>query len=242
MNFHITDIAHAGDRVVTRLDLAANNLANVSTPGFKSEHLFYATAAINDQEKDKRNTVNTLNFQETKRIDFSQGQLGKTGNKLDMAIEGEGFFTIQQKEGISYTRNGSFAVNKNNELVTKKGLAVLGESGPIKVSGTSVEVASDGTVIVDGVNSGKLKITDFKEPDKLVRVNESQYIDKGNAGAMKAEKYRVENGCLESSNASAVKEMVDMMDIHRTFETYQKIILTLTDLDKISVSRIGKLI
>lgn len=242
MNFNITDIAHAGDRVVTRLDLAANNLANVSTPGFKSEHLFYATAAINDQEKDKRNTVNTLNFQETKRIDFSQGQLGKTGNKLDMAIEGEGFFTIQQKEGVSYTRNGSFAVNKNNELVTKKGLAVLGESGPIKVSGTSVEIAGDGTVIVDGINAGKLKITAFKEQDKLFRVNESQYIDKGNAGGMKAEKYRVENGSLESSNASAVKEMVDMMDIHRTFETYQKIILTLTDLDKISVSRIGKLI
>lgn len=242
MSFYISDISEAAERVMTRLDLAANNIANVSTPGFKSEHLFYAMKALKEQKQEQGNSVNTLNFQETKRTDFSQGQLTKTGSSLDMAIEGEGFFTIQQKTGVSYTRNGSFAVNKDNELVTKTGLAVLGESGPIRISGKSVEVDSDGTIIVDGNTTGKLKITVFKEPDKLIRANEGQYMDEGNAQASKAEKYRIAGGCLESSNVSAIKEMVDLMDTQRTFETYQKIILTLTDLDKISTNKIGKLI
>lgn len=244
MSYDISEVANSGPRAMMQLDVAAHNLANVSTPGFKSEHLYYAIKEINAQGKGDNNTVPSaaaLTFQGTKVMDLSQGLLEKTGNSLDMAIEGEGFFTIQQKSGITYTRNGSFVINKDNDLVTKTGLKVLGESGPIKISGKSIEIDSDGTIRVDGNTAGKLKIVAFKNTNDLVRANEGQFIDNGKAGLIKAEKYRVAGGYLESSNVNAIKEMVDMIDMQRSFETYQKIILTLSDLDKISINKIGKL-
>jgi flagellar basal body rod protein FlgG len=174
--------------------------------------------------------------------DLSQGVLEKSGNNLDMAIEGEGFFSLQQKTGTVYTRNGSFVINKNNELVTKNGVNVLGESGPIKINGTSIEIDSDGTIRADGNTAGKLKIAAFKNPGYLTRANDGQYIDEGKAGLIPAEKYRVAGGYLEASNVNAVKEMVQMIDMQRSaFETYQKIILSISDSDKISTSRIGRL-
>ena len=118
----------------------------------------------------------------------------------------------------------------------------MGESGPIKINGKNVEIDTDGTVRVDGNITGKLKIVNFKNPGELTRAGEGQYLDSGSAGLMNAEKFRVAGGYIESSNVNPIKEMIKMVDIQRDFETYQKVILTASDLDKISTNRIGKLI
>ena len=236
MGFDTSDIAIAGSRKLTQLDVIANNLANISTTGFKSEHLYYAMKGKSAQESARSDLGLTSIV-----IDFAQGTLQKTGNPLDVAIEGDGFFAIQQNDTTGYTRNGSFVVNKNNELVTKSGAKVQGESGPISINGTQVNIDADGTIQVDGNVAGKLRIVSFANPGQLSRSAEGQYIDNGSAGVKKNDTYRVSGGYLETSNVNAMKEMVEMIDGHRSFESYQKIIQTMSDLDKLSTSRIGRL-
>ena len=237
MRYDVNDIAIAGARKLTQLDFVANNVANAGTAGFKAEHLYYAMKGKAAQENSRIDLGPT-----TTKIDFAQGTLNRTGNKFDLAIESEGFFTIQTKNGITYTRNGSFMLNKNNELVTPAGDYVMGESGKIVISGESVGIDGDGSIQVDGSVAGKLKITSFSNPGDISHADAGQYMDSGKAGPKKADNYKIASGYLEMSNVNAVKEMVDMIDIQRTFETYQKIILTMSDLDKISTNRIGKLI
>jgi len=236
MGFDIRDIAQAGSRKITQLDYVTHNLANVATPGFKSEHLYYAIKNNQTQET----FVDALGPMIASK-DFSQGTLQKTGRELDLAIEGDGYFVIEKKTSTAYSRNGSFVLNNKNELVTSGGDYVLGESGHIVINGNSVQIGADGTVTVDGNTAGKVKIVAFEKPGNLTRGPEGHYIDDQAAGVKKAENSRIAAGYLEMSNVSAVKEMIEMMDVQRSFETYQKIITTLADLDKISTNRIGKL-
>jgi flagellar basal-body rod protein FlgG len=246
MGYEIIDVANAGARAITQLNSVANNLANSSTSGYKAENIFYRVMKeASAQGKNVDNSwllVANHKVEGVNIVDFSQGTLLKTGNSLDAAIDGEGFFSIQQKNRTTYTRNSSFNISRNGELVTSNGLNVLGESGPIKINGKTVEIDTDGTVRVDGNITGKLKIVNFKNPAELMRAGDGQYVDNGNAGLMKAERYRVAGGYIEASNVNPIKEMIKMVDIQRDFETYQKVILTASDLDKISTNRIGKLI
>lgn len=237
MSYDVNDVAVAGARKLTQLDFIANNLANISTNGFKSEHLYYAIKGRQAQEGARSDLGRT-----STTIDFAQGTLQRTGNLLDMAIEGDGFFAIEQNNGATaYTRNGSFVTNKNKELVTKSGAKVLGESGKIVINGSHVNIDADGTIRVDGNMAGKLKIVSFTDASQLTRGAEGHYIDDGSARLKKSDASRISGGYLETSNVNAMKEMVEMIEGHRSFEAYQKIIQTMSDLDKISTNRIGKL-
>lgn len=238
MLYDVTDVARAGARKLTQLDFVTNNMANASTSGFKADHLYYAMKGKSAQEGAPIALGPTAS-----RADFSQGTLRVTGNAFDLAIEGDGFFVIQSKQGKTYTRNGSFILNKNKELVTQSGDYVLGESGnKIIIDGNSITIDKDGSVYADENMAGKIKIAAFKDPYALVRAADGHFADDGNAGVKNAGSYSIAGGHLEMSNVNAVREMTDMMEIQREFETYQKIILTLTDMDKISTNRIGKLI
>lgn len=237
MLYDVTDVARAGARKLTQLDFVAHNIANASTSGFKADHLYYAMKGKPAQQEVPIGLGPSVS-----RMDFSQGTLRGTGNTFDLAIEGGGFFTIQGQQGNTYTRNGSFVLNKNNELVTKTGDYVLGDSGKIVINGQDVQIDKNGTVHADGAPVGKFKIASFADPHALVRSAEGRFVDDGQAGLKNAADYSIASGYLEMSNVNVAREMTDMMEIQRAFETYQKVILTLTDMDKISTSRIGKLI
>jgi flagellar basal-body rod protein FlgG len=174
-------------------------------------------------------------------VDYSQGSLQKTDNALDVAIEGEGFFAVQAGQGVAYTRRGNFAVNKNSQLVTQSGLPVLGKQGPITISGGNVDIGAAGDVSVDGAVAGELRIVRFDNVQALTRTQEGLYSDPGTAGMKNMEKPEIKSRQLEMSNVNAIREMVEMIDIQRSFETYQKVIHTMTDLDKLATSRVGKL-
>jgi len=237
MRYDVTDLGRAASRKLTQLDFVANNIANASTTGFKSEHLYYAMKGKSAQEGASMELGSTVS-----RMDHSQGTVTLTGNVMDMAIEGDGYFTIQTKNGNVYSRNGSFLLNKDNELVTPRGDYVLGDSGKIVISGGNISVDKDGSISADGDFVGKLKISSFKDPHALSRSSDGRFVDNGKAGVRSAGDYKISGSHLEMSNVNAVKEMADMMEIQRTFESYQKVILTLQDMDKISTNRIGKLI
>lgn len=237
MRYDVTDIGLAGARKLLELDFVTNNVANSSTTGFKAEHLYYAMKGRNIHQGASPELGHTVSA-----INFSQGTLQTTGNIFDLAIEGEGFFTVQTKQGRAYTREGSFMLNKNMELVTPQGDHVLGDTGKLVIDGESIKINQEGMIYVDEVPVGKIKVTAFANPQALVRSADGGYIDRGDAAPKNAAGFSVNSGYLEMSNVNAVREMTDMINIQRSFETYQKIILTLQDMDKISTNRIGKLV
>jgi flagellar basal-body rod protein FlgF len=238
MPYDVNSIALAASRKLTQLDFISNNLANSSTTGFKTEHMYFSMNGRAAQEKA------SMKFGPTSSaMDFSAGNMHSTGNPLDVAISGDGFFTVQGKNGVEYTRSGNFVLNSKGELCTTGGDVVLGEQGKIIVNGRVVRIESDGTVNVDGSIAGKLKISAFANPSQIGRSATASFSDKSNkAGVKQAVNYSLLTGSLEESNVNVMKESIEMIDINRSFEAYQKIITTIQDFDKISTNRIGKLI
>ncbi len=218
----------------SQLDVVANNLANVSTPGFKVEHLYQSYKSSPDDSAAGEKTSYMF-------VDYSPGILQKTDNALDVAINGEGFFVIETQAGITYTRKGNFTVNKNKQLVTQSGDYVLGEAGPIKINGRNVNIDNSGTIRVDGMEAGKLKIVSFDNRQKLVKHGDGLFMNNGDASMKKVEKPYVSAGHLELSNVNAIQEMVEMISIERSFEAYHKTMKMMEDMDKLSTSRIGRL-
>jgi len=226
----ISSVASAMDRKIMQMDRVANNLANASTPGFKAEHL-RALQATGAGEVAPTEAA----------VDFTPGLPEKTENALDLLVEGDGFFVIQAKEGLAFTRRGDFTIDRDNRLVTQEGAPVMGENGLITLKKGKVTISRDGSVSVDADVVGKLRIVEFDSRMKLTPLGGSLYRDSGAAGMKPSPRPQVASGILELSNVSMIREMTEMIEINRSFENYQKIILTLSEMDKMSVSRIGRL-
>ncbi|SEM35600.1 flagellar basal-body rod protein FlgG [Syntrophus gentianae] len=237
MSYDVTDVGNACVRTLSKLDYSSNNVANVNTPGFKAEYLNYSVEKSSPTTSDK-----VPSYAQSLFTDYSQGTLQRTDNSLDFAIQGEGFFVLQSDNGIAYTRKGDFTLNEKSELVTKSGDYVLGKSGKIILDGKDIHVDQSGSIQVDGNQVDSLKIVSFENPEVLIHKGEGVFKDNGNGVVKKDFTPNVLNESLEASNVSAIKEMIQMIDIQRTFETYQKLIHTISDQDKLSTGRIGKLV
>ena len=253
-------------------DRIANNLANVNTVGFKKGELRFKDvmeSAVYSQEgsilrNDTSRYLGTLSMgSESYQYvhDFSQGALEKTGNTYDLAIEGDGFFKIRDIDGKeSYTRNGSFIVNSEEYLVTKQGEYVLdvnnrrirmipedwdpelmrdrmeiiiGESGNIEMNSYTQKIPMQ-----------TIGIYDFSDKEDLFEIGDARFVpmDKENNPELKAEKFTVQQGMLELSNASVIKEMINTIQTSRNYESLTKVVSTNNDLLKtaVSVGRISR--
>ena len=231
MSYGIGELANLATNTMSQLDVVSHNLANLSTPGFKVEHLYSG-----DKTPAKPDDVGGKVFIV---VDHTPGLMQKTDNPLDAAIQGEGFFVVESKAGLAYTRKGNFTINKN-QLVTQSGEPVLGETGPIKINGNQVTIESNGTVLVDDAAVGKLRMVSFENRQNLLRRGDGLFMDAGTAKQKVAAADLLPRH-LELANVNAIKEMADMIDIQRSFESYQKVIQTIQDLDKLSTSRVGRL-
>lgn len=238
MPLDIQDVAAAATRSIQQLDTVALNIAHSNTAAYKAIHLSYALQA-DPLSGDGEPGVQYVPYQ---RTDFSPGPIQRTGGALDAAIEGEGFFEIETGEGPAYIRKGSFRLDKDKQLVTPSGEKVLGESGPITIDGKRFEILEDGTLSVDGTKAGKLKVVAFDRPQDLQKRGDQRYVDPGSAGMKVLPNPRVLGQSLELSNVNALQEMVAMIDLQRTFEAYQKIIQTMGDQDRLSTTRVGKVV
>ena len=150
--------ACAGLRTQTEaLELVANNLANSSTNGYRGQQPTFRsllTGAPLASGNPLNLALNHFNVLGGSELDLSPGNLRDTGNPLDLAVEGSGFFAIQTPAGIMYTRDGSFQVSAKGQLVTAQGDVVLGESGPITLPSGAVSISADGTLSVEGAVAG----------------------------------------------------------------------------------------
>lgn len=199
-------------------DAISNNLANVNTSGYKRVSVGFS-AFSNEMAAASRSTSPTPS-QEVKCIvpvpftaqDLSQGVIQSTTNPTNLAIDGSGYFVVSNGKTQELTRSGSFKLDSNGRLSTTDGRAVLGQNGPIRISGTKWDVDPDGSVRVDGVVTDKLLI----KSGSVTRAAEGSAFHG-----------RILQGQLEGSNVSVVKEMVNMLTALRSYEANQKTIQAL---------------
>lgn len=212
------------------VDVITNNLANANTIGFKRDfgHVLQGETAFD---------VGT-------QIDLSSGDLVGTGNNLDAAINGPGFFAIETPSGVRYTRAGSFGLNAAGELVTKDSQRVLSTSdSPIVLGEGRVEIRDGGAVMVDENEVATLKVVTFNDPSKLQKEGFQRLIWTGDAsGIQPASDPQVKGGYIERSNVNAIDEMVHLMSAYREFEAVQRTLKTLmTDMNSKLIQELGRL-
>jgi flagellar basal-body rod protein FlgG len=211
-----------------RLEVLANNLANIETTGYKKTQLFIQTL---DNELGKRETQQELEGLKAQQYtDFSQGSLRSTGNPLDWAIDGDGFFAVETPHGIRYTRNGSFQLSPDGTIVNRQGYALLGVGGRIQLP--DVQTMKEGTLVVSETGEvffnhqpiGRVNVVHFDNAQVLKKEGTSLFAaDAAPAGENK-ESPRIRQGYLEESNVEGIAEMVAMVELTRSFETDQKAI------------------
>lgn len=198
------------------MDVLAQNLANAATIGFKKDSISFKEYLLPDSGPGPDSRVmSTMGIQAT---DFSSGNLIRTGNPLDISIEGDGFIAL---EGNRFTRRGDMRRDKDGYLTTANGIKVMGGSGPIQLPDGDVQISEDGSISVNGAVIDRLSVTVF--PDKTMLTKLGNGIFSSSAPGEPSDA-RVRQGVIEASNVEVVTEMVRMINAVREFETYQKAI------------------
>lgn len=225
------------------LDIAANNIANAETTGFKVEQLLLGTEVGGRARNDAVRPGASFVLDNGVGRDFSQGALNETGRTLDFAIDGEGaFFKIQDGTGEAYTRDGAFTIDPTGQLVTKSGLPVLGDGGPITVDPTkgALTVAEDGTITQGGATLGTLALARFDNLAVLSKEGDGLYRNASNATPIDATGVQVRQGMLEGSNVNTLVQITSLIEINRAYERATKMIENVQDLSRRSVERLGR--
>jgi flagellar basal-body rod protein FlgF/flagellar basal-body rod protein FlgG len=225
------------------LDVVANNLANVSTTGFRGQHEFYEAVTANAGAavlSPLNIAINNYGVLGGVNLDIQQGSLQSTGNTLDLGIRGAAFFAVQTSRGTRYTRNGSFHVSAAGQIVTQDGDPVLGNSGPIQVPEGALGVASDGTVTVNNSVTGQIRLASFAPGTDLTPEGNTNFV--APVGSEKpATDSTMASGMLEGSNLSAVKETVTLMVLQRHTEMLERTLsIFLDDFNRTAVQDLAR--
>jgi flagellar basal-body rod protein FlgF len=224
------------------LDLVANNLANSTTGGFKLDREFYSLFTAADDGL-AQNSPTALPLIQKQWTDFTQGVLTPTGNPLDMALSGKGFFAVTGPSGPLYTRNGSFQLSTTGALTTSDGFPVLDQNGqPVQTqSQAPIEVQADGSLMQDGQSIGQLKIVDFQDRSLLQKMGNSYFVlSDPRAKPIPATDTTVQQGKVEGSNVAPAESAVRLVGLMRQFEMLQKAISITTDMNKQALSEVAR--
>lgn len=238
----ITAVAASGMRArMESLDLLANNVANASTGGYKADREFYSLyVAPESAPAYPSDPSSTMPVIERHWTDLSQGVLQTTGNPLDVALSGNGFFTVQGPSGPLYTRNGSFSLAPDGKLVTPDGYAVQGASqAPLVASGAGpIEIAADGTVTQGGNTIGQLAIVDFTSTAGLSKHGNNYFRAAGQTPS--PSRASVEQGKLEASNSGTAEAAVRLVSVMRQFEMLQKAVSLGAEMNQQAIEQVAK--
>ncbi len=238
----LTAIAASGLRArMESLDLLANNVANASTGGYKADREFYSLYAAPEAWDPQE--PSTMPVIERPWIDLAQGVLHATGNPLDLALSGRGYFSVAAPNGPLYTRNGSFHLAADGKLVTSEGFPVRGAGGAAITLRPSlpVEVLDDGTVRQGGTVVGQLDVADFpgaaglaKQGATFFRVADPAWRPSAPAGTT------VQQGKLETSNTGSAEAAVRLVSVMRQFEMLQKAVSLGADMNRRAIEEVAK--
>ncbi|MGE3725010.1 MAG: flagellar basal-body rod protein FlgF [Candidatus Sericytochromatia bacterium] len=230
---------------MVRMDTLSNNLANLNTTGYKRMQTLHHDfqRGLLDRMKNSQSYLSQRSGQEEVAFrssqdvplghlgtgtvvsgiytDFSSGSVEDTGNAFDLALQGDGFFTVETPSGLMYTRNGAFTRNGEGELVTSEGFRVLGQNGPIVLPEQGVTITEQGEIYAGQEQLDSLQITDFEEPWSLIRRGSSFFAAPSDAPQTAAEA-KVLQGKLEHTNVNTAGEMVQMITALRSYQMSQK--------------------
>ena len=241
-----------------RLEVLSNNLANVNTVGFKQDKSCFQTYCPSELSKNNlpKNSYSVVSqapsfwIQVKTNTDLSSGPLKKTENRYDLGITGSGFFCVQTPQGLQYTRRGDFSINEEGLLATQEGWPVLGDGGEIVIEsqaditdldGHKFIVDEDGNVSVDGKIVDTLRIVDFQDAHRLEKVGDTFFAPSTpNIGETMATDFKISQGFVELSNVNAVKMMTELIEIIRGYESYQKVIRSIDDVNSKVINEVGK--
>lgn len=248
-------IAGTGMNVQTkRMDVISNDLANVNTTGYKKDDAVVSsfeevlTYRMNDMQNHvpNNNAIGTMTF--GARIDeiytqFAQGSLIKTDGLVDMALQGDGFFTVQTETGTAYTRDGKFSIDAEGYLVTKEGYPVIGANGPVEIgedflaNGGELTVGEEGEITLNGAFIDQLQLVKFEDNRSLTKMDDNLYTAGSEALPYEG---TVIQGYTEASNVNPVTAMVDMITVSRAYEANQKMIQVHDTLLGKAVNEVGR--
>jgi flagellar basal-body rod protein FlgF len=228
--------------LLRQMNVVANNMANMNTTGFKAQSILFEEY-INPVARDRDFTGRdqSLSFVQdwATMTDMAPGAMVQTGNPLDVALEGEGFFAVQMPSGEErWTRSGAFQINTSGMLVDVAGNPVLGEGGTITFDSTDTEItiARDGTVMTQNGSKGRLRIVEFDDPRVLARVGDNLFEG---GEPLPATNTRVTQGFIERSNVSSVTEMAEMIRVNRSYQSLASFMQRQDELRRSAIQRLG---
>jgi hypothetical protein len=225
----------------------SQNLASANVAGFKKANF----AIESDEKKNTEYSPDGVTAarhsggipSQTTSVNFSAGDMKATGKNTDFAIEGPGFFQVQNSNGKNlYTRDGEFHINQDNTLVTKEGLPVLGDGGPITVDPEkgALVVARDGSISQGDNLLGRLNLYDFDDPDQLTRVEGGFFEPPESVGnPQPLEQVSITQGSIESSNVMPMAELVNLIAVSRAYEASQRSATSHDDLISKAINSLG---
>lgn len=227
-------------------DVTADNLANINTPGFKGNKLFYRMMTENMNGTEIRRAV------PMSQVNLDQGILEPTGNEFDVAINGKGFFKVMDGEQEMLTRDGRFSLNSDGFLVNNNGAKVMGDSGPIQLSDlfqknnenggpNRLEISKNGSILINGNPLDKLQIVTVDDPAILERQGSTYFTVKDEIELSDDGVGMVMQGYFEKGNVQPLTEMVDMMRNMQMFESQQRAMKTTDGMLGQATSRLGRL-
>lgn len=225
------------------LELVAHNLANLSTNGYRGQQTTFRSllASRGSAGGNPINAVvNDFGVLSGSRLDLSSGSLAPTGNALDLAVAGKGFFTVQAGQDVRYTRDGEFHLTPTGQLVTAQGDTVMGEQGPVVLPTGDLAVSSDGTISVNGTVVDKLRLAEFAPSTNLTAIGNATYTAPANT-ALLAVDSTVRQGMVEGSNVSATEAVVQLITVQRNTDLLSRALAALDgQLNQVAVQDLPK--
>jgi flagellar basal-body rod protein FlgF len=246
MNRAVYTVTSGGIAALGRLEAVAQNLANVSTAGYKAQRLIFRVRPLELEGQPRLDPIlsrTTAQVVEVATVrDFSQGPIRQSGNPLDVAIGGDGFFVVSTPRGERYTRQGSFTRDGEGYLVTEHGERVQGESGDIQVGIGDPAIGEDGTVAVDGVAAGRLKLVTFGEHPALTPEGATLFVPAPGVTPtpLDATEVHLHPGALEGANVDPTAGMIELVDVSRGFETYMHAMHRLDEVVQHAITDVGR--
>ncbi len=225
-----------------QMDVTANNIANMSTAGFKVEKLLLRNVSAGPATA--LGGTSPISFVQDTGVSrrFSDGQIEKTGRALDLALSGPGFFVIETPNGERYTRDGRFAVNDVGVLTTADGMAVLDDGGAqitLDVNGEPPIITKEGSVQVGGLEVARLDIANFENLNSLIKEGEGRFRAPANAAVQAVDKPVIMQHHLERSNVVAIVEMSRLIETTRAYQSVSNMLSKAETLSQQTIQRLG---
>ena len=250
MNSGIYPAVSGSLAAMRKLDVISNNLANINTPGFKRDKITFEgvlAGTVNPPAVPQGMTADPILQKENIYIDYASGPTSQSGNPLDLALDGDGFFAVTTPEGTAYTRQGNFRTSADGTLVTSEGYPVQGlerdkqgNAVSIKIKGSRVEIDGKGKVTVDGAPAGTISVVDFNKPYELLKSGTALFVPSDKQAKALPGKAQIQQGFTEGSNVDSISDMVQMIETNRYFEACSKVIKGFDDIAAKAVNDLGK--